>query len=320
MPDPIKTESEVSFKEPVSVIFETKESIKRTWPSAAALDFFKWLIGTVVLGVAGNIISCRYNDTRLELERMEADSKLIAAVSAKFDTLPSVQLSYMKYIKPFITTPLLIKGVNQNIDTLILAVHYQVKDSKSEVISAKQDAFKALNQTEIAKFKQLANVDTTKGSKPVNQISMNEVIHQEDKILEKNTAPIIPIDAKAISNIDAAYVILTPKTNDTYILIGSPQTLWCKKGYFIEFNNTLRIGINDLIVSDQTIIVNLKDIGVDADNPPLIKDNITIAAGQTFTENWNAYRYLITLNYIGAAGRNPFTKAAYITVATYKKN
>ncbi len=34
----------------------------------------------------------------------------------------------------------------------------------------------------------------------------------------------------------------------------------------------------------------------------------------------NLYRYKITLNYIGAAGKKPFTKTAYKTVAIYKNH
>jgi hypothetical protein len=321
MPDPLETETEISFKEPVRVIIETNKNDKSSSGlSATTIDFWKWIIGTVILGLAGNVISCRHNDTKLELERMEADSKLISAVSAKFDTLPSVQLSYMKYIKPFITTPALIAGIDQNIDSLIFAVHSQIKDSRNEVTTAKQEAFKAYTPKQIDQLKQEANADTSKGSKPATT-SMNEEIHQEDKILEKNTNLITPIETKAISNIDAAYNILTPKTDSAYTLSGNPQTLWCKKGYYVEFNNTLRIGINDLIIGDQKIIVNARDIETDTDDPPLIKDDIVIKSGQTITQDWKkTYRYLITLNYIGAAGKNPFTKAAYITVATYKKN
>ena len=67
------------------------------------------------------------------------------------------------------------------------------------------------------------------------------------------------------------------------------------------------------------ITVDLKDVEATDNNPPIIHRNVTLTSGETIIMEHNGYRYQITLNYIGAAGRNPFTKAGYITVATYKK-
>jgi hypothetical protein len=107
-------------------------------------------------------------------------------------------------------------------------------------------------------------------------------------------------------------------------LVGTAQTQWCKQGYYVEYNNTLRIGINDLNASDKKIIINLKDIENEVEKQiaiPGSNDSTKIVkVGESYELDYNnKYRYQITLNYIGTTGKNPFTKAAYITVATYKK-
>ncbi len=107
-----------------------------------------------------------------------------------------------------------------------------------------------------------------------------------------------------------------------FVLLKSPETQYCKEGHFIPFNNSLKIEVDYLSSRDQEIEVIFTDIE-DNKEIPINNTNekpIRISVGDTYTLNYgDHYRYLVTLNYIGAAGRNPFTKAAYITVATYKK-
>src|ERR1700744_701809 len=78
------------------------------------IDLIKWIVGTVGLGIITQLITCEHNASELALQRLNADSKLITAISEKFDTTARVQLSYMKFIRPFITSDNLKPGVQHS--------------------------------------------------------------------------------------------------------------------------------------------------------------------------------------------------------------
>ncbi len=100
-----------------------------------------------------------------------------------------------------------------------------------------------------------------------------------------------------------------------YSLIGTTETKWCKDGYYIEFNNTLRIIAKDVDYKNGVVRVDFKN-AYEPNDP--IETGRTIQVGETYILDAKPYRYIITLNYIGSAGKNPFTKAGYFTVDTYK--
>ncbi|MDB5117676.1 MAG: hypothetical protein JWQ79_3168 [Mucilaginibacter sp.] len=281
------------------------------------IELLKWFITSVVLVVAAGIITHYDNESKLELEKVDTDSRLITAISTKFDTLASTQYSYLKFIQPFVTSPDLQEPVKLSIERLEKLVKQQTFQSpKADVPQAATANQNKLTAPQTKALQDLAGA--TAGAVPTTQIKpLSDAIQAENNVVKDNPA-LTSIDAKAISNIEAATVILNPIKNDNLTLVGPPQTLWCKKGYYVEYNNTLRVGLSNLDAGSQTITVDLTDIT--STPTTFIRQNMVLNVSKTETVDRSPYQYKITLNYIGAAGKNPFTKAGYITVATYKKN
>jgi len=280
------------------------------------LDFIKWIFGVLVLGATGQLISWSHNQNQLELQKHETDSQLITSISAKFDTLPTVQLSYLKFIAPFVTSGDLKVGVNRSIDSLsrLSVPRYIAKKAKSDASRSAKAAEPKLTASEISKFKTAAASDTNLVAKTPTT-PMKKVVEQEHDIIAGNTNGIKSIDSEVIKTIQDGANLLTPSKLDNYEIQGNPVTLWCKKGYYVVFNGTLSIGINNLDIDNQKINIIAKNY---VEDKQLDLKELTV--GNTVTLDDGLYRYSITLNNIGAAGFNPFTKAAYITVASYKKS
>lgn len=283
-------------------------------------ELMKWLIGTVGLGVAGIVINRQIQTTELDIKRIEADSKILEVVTknvAENASSDSLEFHYLTFVRTFITTDSIKRAVEERRKELALAM--KTKGENKAKDASKNQEKKAVQEITDGQKLELKKAEATfrNSSKEVN---INDLKKEESKIAQN----IAPIDSSAIATLNAVQQTITPSVlmhkEARYSLVADPVTKWCKEGYFVEFNNTLRIGINNLSAANKTINVNFKDIEMNADNPPLIKDDVSLSAGESLTQERNNYRYLITLNYIGAAGRNPFTKAAYITVATYKKD
>jgi len=318
--------SEIIIKETVNIAMEIKEKDPKPkiLSNDAILDFWKWIIGTIVIGITGQIISWNYNKSKLEIERLDADSKLITAASNKFDSSLRVRIDYLNYIKPFIST----EGIRERIQQTIQYLSPPIIDAANNALAGDIKIEKDNNNSKINKAadtnirKDLGTLAATK-SKLDSQSSISLYNDSVNTILNalSEKVTILPVDSAAIQKITETYSFATPPIIDDFILTGAPVTQWCKEGYYVEYNNSLRIGINDLNTNTQQIKVNFKDIENNEVKsiPPNVKKSVDITVGQMFTLNHGNYRYQITLNYIGAAGRNPFTKAAYITVATYKK-
>ena len=82
-------------------------------------------------------------------------------------------------------------------------------------------------------------------------------------------------------------------------------------------NVNLRLSTNHIGKSSEFVQYKRLQKGVTCS---VIADGVPINVGKTVERSYGNYKYEITLNNIGAAGKNPFTKAAYITVATYTNN
>lgn len=178
---------------------------------------------------------------------------------------------------------------------------------------------KAQEKISAPQQQQLNQIEARLQSKS-REVSINELKTEENKIAEA----VPSIDSPAIATLNAVQKTITPpivfNREKTYCLVSDPVTKWCKENYYIEFNGTLRVSVTNVNPKSNSITVDLKDIETSDNNPAIIREKVTISSGETIIVEHNGYRYNITLNYIGAAGRNPFTKAGYITVATYTKS
>lgn len=340
MIDPSKVNADVSIKEPVNVVVEIKEKNKKEEEhifglSAGYLDLIKWFLSSVVLLILGPyitnkiqktqlIIENRKDSVTLEINRLNADSKLIESVSSKFDLAETdsckshlKEANYLQFIETFVTTDTLIKNINRRIYFLNTALQSQKSGSLN-----RQDSLISRDSTKFTSSQKnglIGLIDST----PLKSKPISDYVSQVDKFIKDSNIKRLsnqPTDS-ILRVFQKINLISTPvKSDNNYYLISQAQTQWCKKGYYIEFNNTLHIDIINLDVRTQKIKIDLKDSDGKQDSPSVIQNNLTLSVGQVITQYNANYRYEITLNYIGHAGKNPFTKAAYITVATYKKS
>lgn len=285
--------------------------------SNQVIELVKWLIGTVGIAVTGILINQKIQSTELEVKRLEADAKFLEVVTADIgaDVINS-EIKYLEYILTFVTTTQIRKEIQERImrkKALLIEEESLVIKLKAEV---RKNALKTeLNPEQIKAFELKKSEEAlVEPSEP--QKNMDSLLEEENAI-----APNIKSLNWREKSIDSLQKVTTPVSivdhEDDFNIIGVPITKWCKKGYYVEFSQHLRIGVKKLI--DKSISINLKDISESSDDPAILKDNVKIIEGEVWVGEFNNYRYEITLNYIGAAGKNPFTKAACLTVSTYKK-
>lgn len=282
------------------------------------IEIFKWLIGTVGLGVASICINAEIQKTELEIQRMEADTKLLGVVTTDVignSSSDSLELSYLSFVNTFITT----SEIQQAVDFRIMELKRLIEINAENVFIKSNQIQKRKIEAEISEPKKKELNENEENLRiEGKEVNINELSKTEDKIASETAS----IDSITIAKLNSVQKTITPsiinEKKDFYGLIGDPITKWCKKGYYVEYNNSLRIGIKEL--TNQSITFNLKDIGTEEAPPKIIKSSVILSNGETYTIDYKYYRYQISLSDIGAAGKNPFTKAAYITVTTYKKS
>ena len=292
---------------------EHKMKSNRFWE--VFLELLKWVVGTVGLGLAGICINQNIQETELQIKRLNADATFLNAVEIHVENKRDLsEHDYLSFINTFITSPDIHAKVKARIK--LLAAHIEEsKDLESKIANrTRQDS--AINAIEDENKAQLKSIDTP-FSDYTSQASIAELEKKESEIAK--TVPLTNLSTldtiQMTRNRTTPIALKIEKT--TYTLIGKPTTKWCKAGYYIEFNNTLRIGVNEL--NNTSAKLNFRDI--ENDKPEIIDKlkNYTMTEGEKFVIKHNNYRYEITLNFIGAAGKNPFTRAVYLTVNAYRQ-
>jgi len=295
---------------------------KILWMTPAALDFFKWVISTIVIGGFAMGIGLFKDANDLRLKEMEVDSKLITAVSDKYlfkdDSvfMQKNEAGYLQFISTFITTKELADKISRR-QTNLKSIKITTK--ANTIDSATAAAKKNVVTNNLMLANKLQAIDDVK---PASPISMNKFIAQNKAAIKNDTTGIGLLTSKPVADaykaIELANSSTTPgKIADDYYLTGTTQTLWCKTNYYVVFNNILRIGVDAINIDPNTksATVNFKD-----DNTGGVVQKSTILnINAPINVDYQGTRYQVTLSYIGGAGLNPFTKAAYITVAVYNK-
>ncbi len=294
---------------------KTLKTGNRFW--GVFLDLSKWLVSSVILGIAGVVINKNIQETELEIKRIEADTKLLETVTSniKNNQTDSLELRYLSFVKTFITTDEIKDEVGIRISELKYNLSLSSKNKvEDENKKETEKATRTFNSDERTKIIQAEN-DLKNNNR--DKVNIEELKSIENKL----TTNVTSIDSSTINRINSTQRMIAPvtilKDDYSYKLIGEPVTKWCKEGFYVEFNNTLRIGISSL--NNQSIIINLRDIEDKISEPELIKDNIDLSEGESYKLAYNNKEYDIKLSYIGSAGKNPFTKAAFLTVSTYIK-
>lgn len=286
----------------------------------SVVELAKWFLGTFVLGLSGVIINNNIQETELELKRMEADTKLLEVVRQDIadNRTDSLEIRYLQFIQTFITTPEIKEEVEDRINNLAYSIRIQT-DNLAKQITREQgeETTELLSEEQKGLFKQ-KQIEIEGLTTDHDQISIEKLKSEEQEI----AGGVASIESNALITINNVQETIAQAAisddNEVFVLVGKPITKWCKKGYYVQFNNTLRIGVKDL--DSKSVYLNLKDIEIDMKNPAVINDNLKMTEGEVHTLTHNDYRYQITLNYIGGAGKNPFTKAAYISVSTFIKS
>lgn len=295
------------------------EMADKNFVSKAVIDLVKWMIGTIGLGIAGIVINRQIQKNELDIKRMEADTQLLAVITkdvTHHSSSDTLELRYLSFIRTFITTDSIKHALENRRLELDGIIQSRGRAQASNSIQDQQK--KAHEKIDEPMKQQLNKIDATLRNRSA-EVSINDFKAEENKIAETVSS----IDSTAIVTLNASQKAITPSVvkdkEISYTLLGDPLTKWCKAGYYVEFSNTIRVSVSKVTPGSNTITVDLKDISVSNDHPPFIRENVNIASGETILVDHGNYRYQIKLNYIGAAGKNPFTKAGYITVATYRK-
>jgi hypothetical protein len=101
---------------------------------------------------------------------------------------------------------------------------------------------------------------------------------------------------------------------------GYPKTAWFKQGYFLVFDH-MKIYLQDLDAGNGTIAVEIcRSTSTQAcTTEHLITTDQAITKNNPYSFTEKGYAYVIRLDHIGPAGKNPFTKAGYITFEKYEQ-
>ena len=294
-------------------------------------DLLKWFVGTVVLGSSTFISTCVYQNKELQIKKtegeqeikiknIEADSKLIEAISRQFDTSSRSQttaLYYYNFIEPFVTTDKIKNALDSQIKVMNapLLLITAASHSTSDIIDANARKYNynaSSNSSASGENQVSANIISENESKDSGLAKINKKLLDSLMWVTQNLSL---EKLRKINNVKAS-VPLFLNNEPGYGLVGPASQQWFKDGYYREFNGTLRVGLNSLDGNAQVIYVRCSDIDGD-----VLKgyENVPIALGAGCTIIDADFKYIISFDFIGAAGKNPFTKAAYITVTTYKK-
>ncbi|MDF2434138.1 MAG: hypothetical protein JWP44_3769 [Mucilaginibacter sp.] len=303
--------------------------------STAGLDFFKWIIGTVILGAAGLWINCSIqthqlkltqvkDSVQLRLQQMEVDSKLITAVSEKFDDQETDQaknhqkeINYLQFIITFVSTDSLVKNIHNRLNSLngVITTN-NLKQVVPDAATITQKTSQLSNGLSVKLQKDAAHAPK------VNQ-SMTQFNTDQENLVKTSPTGTPLLDTNqttaVLTNINKAAVTTVPgKIENNFYLAVGPQTLYCKAGYFVVFNNALRVDVNATDPANQVATVGFKKAGTnDLVDPSLA--SVVLSKNAPLTVDYGGYRYQVNLSYIGHAGINPFTQAAYITVTVYQQ-
>ncbi|UXP31671.1 hypothetical protein N6H18_15080 [Reichenbachiella agarivorans] len=286
------------------------------------LEIAKWLIGTVGLGLTGIFINQQIQKTELEIKRLEADANFLSVVTQDVkNRADSSELGYLQFIHTFITTPQIKNEVRLRIGDL--SRHMDESSARQAKNTAEKQQEVLVDHLSEQEKQAFLKMKTEENAIDENSdlVSIDQLKVKENRIAPDKNA----IDLGIIHTLNETKKIITPLSissgDENYTLIGTPVSKWCKQGYYVEFNNSLRVGV--VHVDKQSMVFNLKDIdGENKTAPTIIPNNtsVSLSEGGVYAIDHQNYRYLISLNYIGAAGKNPFTQAACFTVSTYKKS
>lgn len=281
------------------------------------VDIGKWVVSTVIIGGFGMQINARIQENELRIKRMEADTKLLSVVTKgeKRSQTDSSEYRYLSFVKTFITTPEIKESVEERLNYLSQSITYTAQLEAEEVndslrsgttISKEEKAELIVQEEKLHKNKE-------------EMVNIDELIAVEKQVI--SNAP--TLDSITVQKLSTAQkevskpIIASGK--DLYVKVGSPITKWCKAGYFVEYSNSIRVLVKN--IHDKVIEGEVKYFFFAENGEKMVTTKkLSLSEGEVYVLEKDDKKFNISLDYIGAAGKNPLTRAGYFTVTTYKKS
>ena len=150
-----------------------------------------------------------------------------------------------------------------------------------------------------------------------------------DKIRLGNEAAAIKMQIDSVKNTDAAFAkasTISEKIQTAYELADSAynaaahddlsrETRWFKEGFFVLFDgDNIRVSLKELNKKAGEITVDIS-AATGTGVWKKLRQNVVITAANPFVFTIANRSFILYLNRIGRGGNNPFTQAAYITLA-----
>jgi MinD-like ATPase involved in chromosome partitioning or flagellar assembly len=176
-------------------------------------------------------------------------------------------------------------------------------NEKTELISMESNVYKKIKLQEDSS-RLVAHIDAIVNSDPllfrVNETSnnINNAEHRKDSLIKTDISTFT-------------------KTDDVRIATYSNST-WFKEGYFLQFEN-IKVSLENLLEGSSIEVAICDQVGSDQCRSPIGGKNVIISIDHVYNFSYNNFDYVVRLDKIGKAGKNPFKQAAYITFEKYKK-
>lgn len=277
------------------------------------LSLIKWFIGTVVLGLVGIFINKKIQETNLELKELETDKQLISTITkdiTKHIENDLASYKYLKFVRTFITSETLLFPIEEKIGELEEAAERELRSVTQTINNTKQE--KAKKQFTKKEQLKVENEVSKLKKDEVGPVNIEKLQSIEDQVAKFSTK----IDSSTISEIEKVQKAITPvvisKEKKTYILEENPMTKWCKEDYYVKFYDVLKIVVKSKVKKGDPVEIKIEDLS----NKEKTKEYV-LEVGKSVDIKMNEIRYQVKLTFIGGAGKNPLTKAAYFTVSQY---
>jgi hypothetical protein len=202
--------------------------------------------------------------------------------------------------------------------------HIDAGVNNSKVSAALQEQFKIVEQSKNHIDERLKTASGDEKKKLVESNAKTEKTLDSIATLPQVAALSAQTQAVTKTFTDQANVVnnIVKDNSNQKMEDGYPETIWFKENYFLVIDD-MKIVLEE-IIDNGTIRVSMCRSTTSEVCPidkqiDLAKYGGQITNDQPLEINENGYKYIIRLDHVGHAGKNPFTKAAYITVEKYSK-
>lgn len=277
------------------------------------LDFAKFLLGTVVLGVVSLVINHTIQEKKIDLELNRNEAEHLGKFVGQYLSLTN--LDQKKEFLEFMITISYTDPTRSRYSTLLDSVNKKMEKKKQleeQIMALEKQISNEMAQQVQSIEKEIVNSQSSPATAEVSQRieQLDEIIRQDQrlgKIQELNLA---------VSALDKSYQTIreTPK-KEGFQLIEEKED-WLKEGYFRTYGGNY-LAVNNL--ENRSRIVSFQLRTRKEFNSGVIS-NFELSPGEKTIIDHADHQYEIILQRIGAAGRYPLPKAAIYSVRIFKRS